>query len=288
MVDFYCVFDGCFIRASSSDLFESIKNDILPFYPLLSSKFKLDKQSAKALHILAKNSRKRYSINKQLGHFAASFTMNKLLERGFLQIEKSKEEKIKRKKGQKLKKALRKYTIQDKVLFRNNFLRFFAYFLQPNENLILNKAYDELLAKIKKEFKHYQSLCFEGLGRELLESKFKINSISSFWSNDVEIDLFYKDVCLDDGLMEVLLCKARTKKEFVKSFLKLFLGRKANNLISLKAHDIKIKLIDKPAKKWCIDGEKYDYDGDTYCIKSHGRMKVLAPKRASNKLFKAN
>ncbi|ASQ30200.1 DUF234 domain protein [Campylobacter avium LMG 24591] len=193
MVDFYCVFDGCFIRASSSDLFESIKNDILPFYPLLSSKFKLDKQSAKALHILAKNSRKRYSINKQLGHFAASFTMNKLLERGFLQIEKSKEEKIKRKKGQKLKKALRKYTIQDKVLFRNNFLRFFAYFLQPNENLILNKAYDELLAKIKKEFKHYQSLCFEGLGRELLESKFKINSISSFWSNDVEIDLFYKD-----------------------------------------------------------------------------------------------
>lgn len=193
MVDFYCVFDGCFIRASSSDLFESIKNDILPFYPLLSSKFKLDKQSAKALHILAKNSRKRYSINKQLGHFAASFTMNKLLERGFLQIEKSKEEKIKRKKGQKLKKALRKYTIQDKVLFKNNFLRFFAYFLQPNENLILNKAYDELLAKIKKEFKHYQSLCFEGLGRELLESKFKINSISSFWSNDVEIDLFYKD-----------------------------------------------------------------------------------------------
>ena len=193
MVDFYCVFDGCFIRASSSDLFESIKNDILPFYPLLSSKFKLDKQSAKALHILAKNSRKRYSINKQLGHFAASFTMNKLLERGFLQIEKSKEEKIKRKKGQKLKKALRKYTIQDKVLFRNNFLRFFAYFLQPNENLILNKAYDELLAKIKKEFKYYQSLCFEGLGRELLESKFKINSISSFWSNDVEIDLFYKD-----------------------------------------------------------------------------------------------
>ena len=193
MVDFYCVFDGCFIRSSSSDLFESIKNDILPFYPLLSSKFKLDKQSAKALHILAKNSRKRYSINKQLGHFAASFTMNKLLERGFLQIEKSKEEKIKRKKGQKLKKALRKYTIQDKVLFRNNFLRFFAYFLQPNENLILNKAYDELLAKIKKEFKHYQSLCFEGLGRELLESKFKINSISSFWSNDVEIDLFYKD-----------------------------------------------------------------------------------------------
>lgn len=193
LVDFYCVFDGCFIRASSSDLFESIKNDILPFYPLLSSKFKLDKQSAKALHILAKNSRKRYSINKQLGHFAASFTMNKLLERGFLQIEKSKEEKIKRKKGQKLKKALRKYTIQDKVLFRNNFLRFFAYFLQPNENLILNKAYDELLAKIKKEFKYYQSLCFEGLGRELLESKFKINSISSFWSNDVEIDLFYKD-----------------------------------------------------------------------------------------------
>lgn len=145
----------------------------------------------------------------------------------------------------------------------------------------LKEAFNEIVDRLQR---YRAEVIVDG---EKLDGQYSLIMISNS-DHIAGIDLFYKDVCLDDGLMEVLLCEARTKKEFVKSFLKLFLGRKANNLISLKAHDIKIKLIDKPAKKWCIDGEKYDYDGDTYCIKSHGRMKVLAPKRASNKLFKAN
>ena len=145
----------------------------------------------------------------------------------------------------------------------------------------LKEAFNEIVDRLQR---YRAEVIVDG---EKLDGQYSLIMISNS-DHIAGIDLFYKAVCLDDGLMQVPLCKARTKKEFVKSFLKLFLGRKANNLISLKAHDIKIKLIDKPAKKWCIDGEKYDYDGDTYCIKSHGRMKVLAPKRASNKLFKAN
>ena len=145
----------------------------------------------------------------------------------------------------------------------------------------LKEAFNEIVDRLQR---YRAEVIVDG---EKLDGQYSLIMISNS-DHIAGIDLFYKDVCLDDGLMEVLLCKARTKKEFVKSFLKLFLGRKANNLISLNAHDRKIKLMYKPAKKWCIDGEKYDYDGDTYCIKSHGRMKVLAPKRASNKLFKAN
>ena len=101
------------------------------------------------------------------------------------------------------------------------------------------------------------------------------------------VDRFHKDVCLDDGEMEVLLCKAKSKTEFIKSFLMLFLGKRTNDIISLKAHDVQIKLIDKPEKKWCIDGEEYNYDGSEYKISTKAQMKILASKTNAQKLFKA-
>ena len=100
------------------------------------------------------------------------------------------------------------------------------------------------------------------------------------------VDKFHKNVCLNDGEMEVLLCQARTKGQFIKNFLQLFLGRPTNEIKSLKAKDIKIKLIDKPSKKWCIDGEKYEYSGDTFHIKANKKMNILVPSRNVKKLFK--
>jgi YegS/Rv2252/BmrU family lipid kinase len=99
------------------------------------------------------------------------------------------------------------------------------------------------------------------------------------------VSRFHKNVCLDDGELEVLLCKAQTKTKFIKNFLQLFLGRNTDEIISLKARDIKIKLIDKPSKKWCIDGEKYEYNGDTFHIKANKKMNILAPKASVDKLF---
>ncbi len=192
MIDFYCVFDGCFLRANDDEIFSSIK-ELLKYYELIDKSFDLDKESIKALCLLAKNSRKRYSINKNLGHFKGLATMSKLLESGFLKLEKSKEKKRILKKGQKQKKEDRKYAVQDKVIFKNNFSRFFFYFLKPNEKMILEKRYDELVQKIKKEFTYYQSFCFEMLGKELVEKKFKLFDVSSFWNKELELDLFYKD-----------------------------------------------------------------------------------------------
>lgn len=99
------------------------------------------------------------------------------------------------------------------------------------------------------------------------------------------VSRFHKNVCLDDGELEVLLCKAQTKTKFIKNFLQLFLGRNTDEIISLKARDIKIKLIDKPSKKWCIDGEKYEYNGDTFHIKANKKMNILAPKASVDRLF---
>lgn len=100
------------------------------------------------------------------------------------------------------------------------------------------------------------------------------------------VDRFHKEVCLNDGEVEVLLCQAKTKWQFVKNFLFLFLGRETSMIQSLKAKDIYIKLINKPSKKWCIDGEKYEYSGDTFHIKANKKMNILVPAKNVEKLFK--
>jgi diacylglycerol kinase (ATP) len=100
------------------------------------------------------------------------------------------------------------------------------------------------------------------------------------------INKFHKDVVLNDGKFEVLLCKASKKRYLIINFVKFLLGIK-NKMISVKASNIKIKLNAKPDKKWCIDGEKFDYDGKEYKIKVACQMKFLVPKEmAKTDLFK--
>ncbi|EKH0707298.1 ATP-binding protein, partial [Campylobacter jejuni] len=71
--------------------------------------------------------------------------------------------------------------------------RFFFYFLKPNEKLILQNRYKEVLECIKEKFELYQSFCFEQLSRELLEKKFNINGVQSYWDKNLELDLYYQD-----------------------------------------------------------------------------------------------
>ncbi len=120
---------------------------------------------------------------------------------------------------------------------------------------------------------------------EKMEGLYSLIMVSN--SNHVAgVDRFHRDVCLNDGEVEVLLCQARTKWQFVKNFLLLFLGKETSLIKSCKAKDINIKLINKPSKKWCIDGEKYEYSGDTFHIKANKKMNILVPAKNVDKLFK--
>lgn len=193
LVNFYSVFDGSGIENFYPSLFESIENLLLKNYFEFKNKFNLDPLSSYALTLLAKNSRKRYSIHRKIHHFKALNIIHKLLDLGILKLEKSKELKIIKNKKQKLKKELRTYTIQDKIIFKDHFTRFFFRFLKPNENLILEGKFDKILTEIKENFEHYQSFCFEQLCREFLEKKFNINPVQSYWDKDLELDLYYKD-----------------------------------------------------------------------------------------------
>ena len=120
---------------------------------------------------------------------------------------------------------------------------------------------------------------------EKLEGLYSLIMISN--SNHIAgFARFHRDVCLNDGEIEVLLCQARTKWQFVKSFLQLFLGIESSLIKSCKAKDINIKLLNKPSKKWCIDGEKYEYSGDTFHIKANKKINMLVPAKNVEKLFK--
>ncbi len=102
------------------------------------------------------------------------------------------------------------------------------------------------------------------------------------------INNFYKDVCLNDGEMEVLLCKAKNKRELIMSFLKFLVGKRTDEIISLKAHEMSIKMLEQPDKNWCIDGEKMTTISDEYNIKINDKMDFLTPKNNARKLFKQN
>lgn len=225
--DFYSVFEGCKRLGDLSfenDVFENIENILLKNYLEFKDDFKLDEITSYALSLLAKNSRKRFSINRKIQHFKALSALKYLLKSGIVKLEHSKEKKKIRDKRQKLKKELRTYVIQDKIIFANHFTRFFFYFLKPNEKLILQNCYKEVLELIKDKFELYQSFCFEQLSRELLEKKFQIGGVQSYWDKNLELDLYYKD----ENLSFIGEVKFKNKK-ICKNILNL-LKLKAKNL----------------------------------------------------------
>ncbi|EAL3890931.1 ATP-binding protein [Campylobacter lari] len=189
--DFYSIFDEFEFDLKLS-LYDNILNVfILKAFDILSY-LNLDDNTLKALGVLSKNDRKRYSINKSIPHFQALGLVSKLLEKNILILEKSQEKPIVKNKRQKIKRELRSYSIQDKVIFKNQGLRFFFYFIYPNLNLITMKKYNELMGIIQENLEKYQSFTFELLCKEFLAKKLKVEQVYSFWNYYCEIDLYYK------------------------------------------------------------------------------------------------
>ncbi|QOR01947.1 ATP-binding protein [Campylobacter sp. 2014D-0216] len=188
--DFYSVFDEFDFDLKLS-LYENISNVFINHAFDILSQLNLDENSLKALSVLSKNDRKRFSINKSIPHFQALGIINKLLDKNILVLEKSQEKPAIKNKRQKVKKELRSYIVQDKVVFKNHGLRFFFYFIYPNLSLIVSNKTEELLGIIKTNLENYQSLIFEFLCKDFLAKKLKVEQVFSFWNYYCEIDLYY-------------------------------------------------------------------------------------------------
>ncbi|MDO5045531.1 DUF234 domain-containing protein [Campylobacter sp.] len=198
LINFHCVFDGYESSLNFYDIFEAIEICIVREFDSLKTKFnfqsELEKEMKLALMRLAKSDRKRFNISKILPQPLAKRVYKELFERELLSVEVSLEKPIKAPKGQLLKKHLRRYKVEDKIRFKDNFTRFWFRFIEPNLNLLEEGKFDSVMRDIRLNFDDYASFGFELICRELLAHKFGVDvkRVSSLWTRDVEIDLFLK------------------------------------------------------------------------------------------------
>ena len=141
-------------------------------------------------------------------------------------------------------------------------------------------SYIKLGAKeVVKKMKRYKTkVTVDG---KRLDGKYSLIMVSN--SNHIAgIHHFYKDIALNDDIFEILLCKAENIADMAIQFVKFYLGIKTDKIISLNGHTIDIK-IDEKATDWCVDGERLDDKSENYTIKVNSKMKVLTPRRASER-----
>ncbi len=98
---------------------------------------------------------------------------------------------------------------------------------------------------------------------------------------------FFKDVKMNDGLVEVLFSNIATKKDIIKSlyYMKTTDIRKVPGFYFFRTNHLKITLAEEPRKYWCIDGEKYKDKSKVFDIKVAGGIKMLLPKSEVKNIF---
>lgn len=165
----------------------------------------------------------------------------------------------------------------------------------------LNVAYDTP-RRLKKKF-GYIAYLFEGVrdffkyATHLYDVTIEVNNeehngLVSFMlvsnANRIAgIKNFYKDIKLDDGLFEVLVCNLKTKKDIMRSLFYLRTNdiTKVSGFSFYKTDSLKITFHEKLRRPWCYDGEKLDNKDLTYEIKVIPGYKMLLPSNVSKDLF---
>jgi hypothetical protein len=196
-IEFYSIFDGHpfleFLKLDE-DLITCIQINILDRVEELKPYFIFDENIdfqndlESILIRLAIGDRKSYTVYKKanISQVRGRAIYKALFEKNIIKKEKSREKPIREFKGQLIKKSLRKYEIQDKIHFSNNFTRFWFTFIAPylHESLHIDK--------IMQSIEQYISLSFEELSNELIIHKYgkqNIINFGSYWDKSIEIDL---------------------------------------------------------------------------------------------------
>jgi len=201
-IEYFSIFDGHpFIDkiVFSNNLNQAIQQEIIDKIDLLKKYFIYSVDSKEQILIqkiltrVSKGDRKNYTIyNKEkISQIKGGELFGYLFKQNIITKEKSREKPLKRTKKQPLKKALRRYKIQDKIHINSNFTRFWFTFISPS----LEADKEISIASIEPFLEKYISLEFEKLSNQLLLKKFefeKILSYGSYWDIDVEIDLLLK------------------------------------------------------------------------------------------------
>lgn len=98
----------------------------------------------------------------------------------------------------------------------------------------------------------------------------------------------YKDVKLNDKLLEVIFVKAKTKLQLLKVFYYIFRSKIADcpYVEFYKTSHIDISVQDNKSVSWCIDGEELNIDSSKIKININSNSSMLIPNKNIDKLFK--
>ncbi|WP_457750235.1 DUF234 domain-containing protein [Sulfurimonas sp.] len=149
----------------------------------------------KLLKALATGDRRIFSaFNKAgLNNVNGGIALNFLQEKGFIQLEYSREEHPRNKyPNTKLKREDARHRISHKVLFTYPFIRFWFYFIVPHIKEIEAKEYDAFFKDFEMRHNSYTSLVYEELSEVLLNYHLRdshILSSGSYWDAKIEIDI---------------------------------------------------------------------------------------------------
>lgn len=96
-----------------------------------------------------------------------------------------------------------------------------------------------------------------------------------------------QDVKMNDDKFEVLVSNISSKKDIIKSlyYVKTSDITKVPGFYFFKTNYLKIKLKERPKKRFCIDGEELNDRSKEYEIKIVKGIKMLLPKKEIDKIF---
>jgi len=192
-VEYFTIFGGLDMHIDTSlPLNELIETHVLKKYKMIrnyiSTLTKGDPEYNKILSALAIGDRRTNSAFRKVG---ISFDngidiVDDLVRLKILKLEKS---------LQKLSKLDDQYTVSERLLFTNPFMRFWFAFVSPLFQGIKEEKYEEFFKKYNNNKAEFSDMIFEQLAHEYLREIGKedcLFTLGRYWDDDVSVDILGK------------------------------------------------------------------------------------------------
>lgn len=103
------------------------------------------------------------------------------------------------------------------------------------------------------------------------------------------VNYIYDDVKLDDGLFEVVLCKAKSIPEIATLVTTILAtsNKKLKNVVYFKTDNLVLEFDKIPKESWCVDGEELKHHTNRFTFSVNKDVNMLIPHKNVEKLFES-
>ncbi len=201
-IEYFSVFGGVeekveldFFESMTALLHSKFITNFAEVQQIVTPSYLLEAPYCDVLQAVAKGDGKYYSVLRKakLSEETGGKIVTELISLGILRIEASREQPLKVHPKHKLKKELRHYRIQDKLRFKQPFLRFWFGFVFPYKKALLEGNTAAFLSNFEAHYERLRTLVFEQLCNDLLvdyfQSRSPLLSHGSYWNHHSEFDI---------------------------------------------------------------------------------------------------